>query len=242
MIAPMMDTKDKSDLSQFPRRSLKDCLRLGKLLLEKISNTQVDPHVAIGAIGYSTMNGAAMSALGALRHYGLIEGPRGKGVSATTVLVRASRSDDQALLTELAFRPVVFRHLKEGGFDTCTDDILMKHLEGRGLSARAARDAVKIFRANTAFLVAASDSPASGPPAPPALPALPVPASPSAGPPRSAPPTAKQLATYSFPLAGCDASLVFSGAQLGSEDLAILREHLDVIGRTLAKRQPKSGR
>jgi hypothetical protein len=236
MIAPMMDAEDKSDLSQFPRRSLKDCLRLGKLLLEKISNTQVDPHVAIGAIGYSTMNGAAMSALGALRHYGLIEGPRGKGVSATTVLVRASRSDEQALLTELAFRPVVFRHLKEGGFETCTDDILMKHLEGRGLSARAARDAVKIFRANAAFLVAASDSPASGPPA------LPAPASPSAGPPRSAPPTAKQLATYSFPLAGCDASLVFSGAQLGSEDLAILREHLDVIGRTLAKRQPKPGR
>jgi hypothetical protein len=235
----MMDAKDKSDLSQFPRRSLKDCLRLGKLLLVKISNTQVDPHVAIGAIGYSTMNGAAMSALGALRHYGLIEGPRGKGVSATTVLVRASRSDDQALLTELAFRPVVFRHLKEGGFETCTDDILMKHLEGRGLSARAARDAVKIFRANAAFLGAASDSPAAGPAA---LPALPVPASPSAGPPRSAPPTAKQLATYSFPLAGCDASLVFSGAQLGSEDLAILREHLDVIGRTLAKRQPKSGR
>jgi hypothetical protein len=239
MIASMMDAKDKSDLGQFPRRSLKDCLRLGKLLLEKISNTQVDPHVAIGAIGYSTMNGAAMSALGALRHYGLIEGPRGKGVSATTVLVRASRSDDQALLTELAFRPVVFRQLKEGGFETCTDDILMKHLEGRGLSARAARDAVKIFRANAAFLVAASDSPASGPSV---LPTLPAPASPSAGPPRSAPPTAKQLATYSFPLAGCDASLVFSGAQLGSEDLAILREHLDVIGRTLAKRQPKSGR
>ena len=236
MIGPMMDVKDKADLNQFPRRSLKDCLRLGKLLLEKISNTQVDPHVAIGAIGYSTMNGAAMSALGALRHYGLIEGPRGKGVSATDVLVRASRSDDQALLTELAFRPAVFRQLREGGFETCTDDVLMKHLEGRGLSARAAQDAVKIFRANAAFLVGASDSPASGPPA------LPAPASPSAGPPRSAPPAAKQLATYSFPLAGCDASLVFSGAQLGSEDLAILRKHLDLIGRTLAKRQPKSGR
>ena len=232
----MMDAKDKADLNQFPRRSLKDCLRLGKLLLEKISNTQVDPHVAIGAIGYSTMNGAAMSALGALRHYGLIEGPRGKGVCATAALVKASRSDDQALLAELAFRPAVFRQLKEGGFETCTDDVLMKHLEGRGLSARAARDAVKIFRANAAFLVDASDSPASRPPA------LPAPASPSAGPPRSAPPTAKQLATYSFPLAGCDASLVFSGAQLGSEDLAILRKHLDLIGRTLAKRQPKSGR
>ena len=236
MIGPMMDVKDKADLNQFPRRSLKDCLRLGKLLLEKISNTQVDQHVAIGAIGYSTMKGAAMSALGALRHYGLIEGPRGKGVCATAALVKASRSDDQPLLTELAFRPAVFRHLKEGGFETCTDDVLMKHLEGRGLSARAARDAVKIFRANAAFLVDASDSPASGPPA------LPAPASPSAGPPRSAPPAAKQLATYSFPLAGCDASLVFSGAQLGSEDLAILRKHLDLIGRTLAKRQPKSGR
>jgi len=177
-----------------------------------------------------------MSALGALRHYGLIEGLRGKGVCATAALVKASRSDDQALLTELAFRPAVFRQLKEGGFETCTDDVLMKHLEGRGLSARAARDAVKIFRANAAFLVGASDSPASGPPA------LPAPASPSAGPPRSAPPAAKQLATYSFPLAGCDASLVFSGAQLGSEDLAILRKHLDLIGRTLAKRQPKSGR
>jgi hypothetical protein len=236
MIGLMMDAKDKADLNQFPRRSLKDCLRLGKLLVEKISNTQVDQHVASGAIGYSTMNGAAMSALGALRHYGLIEGPRGKGVSATAVLVRASRSDDQALLTELAFRPAVFRQLKEGGFETCTDDVLMKHLEGRGLSARAARDAVRIFRANAAFLVDASDSSASGPPA------LPAPASPSAGPPRSAPPAAKQLATYSFPLAGCDASLVFSGAQLGSEDLAILRKHLDLIGRTLAKRQPKSGR
>ena len=168
----MMDAKDKADLNQFPRRSLKDCLRLGKLLLEKISNTQVDQHVAIGAIGYSTMNGAAMSALGALRHYGLIEGPRGKGVCATAALVKASRSDDQALLTELAFRPAVFRQLKEGGFETCTDDVLMKHLEGRGLSARAARDAVKIFRANAAFLVDASDSPASGPPA------LPAPASP----------------------------------------------------------------
>jgi hypothetical protein len=162
MIGPMMDAKDKTDLNQFPRRSLKDCLRLGKLLLEKISNTQVDQHVAIGAIGYSTMNGAAMSALGALRHYGLIEGPRGKGVCATAALVKASRSDDQALLTELAFRPAVFRQLKEGGFETCTDDVLMKHLEGRGLSARAARDAVKIFRANAAFLVDASDSPASG--------------------------------------------------------------------------------
>ena len=236
MIGLMMDAKDKADLNQFPRRSLKDCLRLGKLLLEKISNTQVDQHVAIGAIGYSTMNGAAMSALGALRHYGLIEGLRGKGVCATAALVKASRSDDQPLLTELAFRPAVFRHLKEGGFETCTDDVLMKHLEGRGLSARAARDAVKIFRANAAFLVDASASPASGPPA------LPAPASPSAGPPRSAPPAAKQLATYSFPLAGCDASLVFSGAQLGSEDLAILRKHLVLIGRTLAKRQPKSGR
>ena len=223
-----MKAKDKVDrLSQFPRRSLEDCLRLGKQLLTKIGSSQVEPQVAIGAIGYTTMNGAAMSTLGALRQYGLIDRPRGKGVSASAVLVKATQSNDHALLAEVAFRPTVFRQLREGGYETCADDVLMKQLEGRGLSSRAAHEAVNVFRANTTFLGAAPNSPVFSSTAPP-------PAEPS----KPAPSPAKQLAAYSFPLAGCDASLVFSGTRLGPEDLAILREHLDVISRTLAKRQP----
>jgi hypothetical protein len=228
MIGPTMKAKDKVDrLSQFPRRSLEDCLRLGKQLLTKIGSSQVEPQVAIGAIGYTTMNGAAMSTLGALRQYGLIDRPRGKGVSASAVLVKATQSNDHALLAEVAFRPTVFRQLREGGYETCADDVLMKQLEGRGLSSRAAHEAVNVFRANTTFLGAAPNSPVFSSTAPP-------PAEPS----KPAPSPAKQLAAYSFPLAGCDASLVFSGTRLGPDDLAILREHLDVISRTLAKRQP----
>ena len=228
MIGTTMKAKDKVDrLSQFPRRSLEDCLRLGKQLLTKIGSSQVEPQVAIGAIGYTTMNGAAMSTLGALRQYGLIDRPRGKGVSASAILVKAAHSNDHALLVEVAFRPTVFRQLREGGYETCADDVLMKQLEGRGLTSRAAREAVNVFRANTTFLGAAPNSPVFSSTAPP-------PAEPS----KPAPSPAKQLAAYSFPLAGCDASLVFSGTRLGPEDLAILREHLDVISRTLAKRQP----
>jgi hypothetical protein len=230
-----MEDSKVNGLGQFPRKSLEVCLKQGRLLLEKIGSSQVEPSVAASAIGYSTMNGAAMCALAALKSYGLIERPRGRNVSVSDLLERAAKSLDPKLLEEISLSISLFRHMKEGGYDSCTDEVLAQHLQTKGLSPRAAREAIAVFRANAAFL---------GTPSPSAMPAgseirhADIPNRSAAPEKRSLQVPIKPLAAYSFPLAGCDASLVFSGQHLGPEDLEILREHLDVIGRTLAKRQP----
>jgi len=222
-------TAQKTELSQFPRRDLPSCVKLGKMLLESIGDSRVEPAVAATTIGYGTLNGSAMTTLGALKQYGLIERPRGKSVSVSAILVEVLKTNDPATLAELAYRPAVFRHLRDGNYASGTDEVVARHLKELGLTARAARDAVTVFRANLEFLGA---SPPNGHPPEMPLPAVNQPPKPKA----SAPPQ-KPAVSYTFPLANGDATVTFSGGPPEAEDMAILREHLTVIAKTVAKRQ-----
>ena len=219
----------KTELRQFPRRDLPSCIKMGKTLLEKMGDSQVEALVAATTIGYTTLNGSAMTTLSALKQYGIIERPRGKSVSVSAVLTEVLKTNDRATLEEMAYRPAVFRHLRDGNYATGTDEVVSKHLKELGLTARAARDAVAVFRVNLEFL---GTLPPNGRPAEEPLPAVNQSLKPK--------PTAlpqKHAVSYTFPLANGDATVTFSAGPPEKEDMAILQEHLAVIAKTVAKRQ-----
>jgi len=229
---PFMALNTVEPLNKFPRRTLVDCLRLGLILMENIGSTMVTAETVATTLGYSTLkNGAAATALGSLRQYGIIDRPWGKEISISASLVAFKQTNDVEVLKEMAWRPRVFQMLRDGKFESCTDDVAKKHLEGQGLTVRAAREAVEIFRSNLRFL----ENPILVPDQVTIALVDPKFATRTRPQPLKTSPLPSPIATYSFHLDGCDASLVFSGAKIGSKDLDILCEHLFVIKRNLDK-------
>jgi hypothetical protein len=155
-------TSDKSPRS--PINPLADAIEQVRKLHGSIGRATVKPETAAIALGYKGLNGAALTALGTLSQYGLIE--RSKGTVAITplslrILHPTGDAQRKKSLREAALSPKIFRELFENYLD-CTADVLSSHLVQSGFNVDRAKRAASVFVANKAFADLSADGTLEG--------------------------------------------------------------------------------
>lgn len=200
------------------------------------------PEAAVKAMNYSGLNGAALTTLASLTHYGLVDRPGGR-VAVTPLAVRIlhPKSDEQRLasLREAALLPKAFSETITG-YEDCSADVIAAHLIQVGYVKERAKKVAKIYTDNKLFarLHEAGNVPEEQPPAkepvgtssndqPPGKAATPTisPALPEA---MNQP---KMLAQYSIPLGANQATLSFIGETLTAEDFDALVDFVQFTKR-----------
>lgn len=102
---------------RYPRHSLVKSIEMTRKLFSGAHQARVDVDAAAKVIGYSgSGGGAAASALGALRQYGLVDGLRGDvAVSDLAMRILQPMNEDEriAALHEAAMKPEIFERIVE---------------------------------------------------------------------------------------------------------------------------------
>jgi hypothetical protein len=232
-----MSEEIKKDRSRnYPKMSLSDAVDMVKKLYSKAGKAKISPEVAVGALGYNGMNGAALGTLGTLTQYGLIDRERGKNVSVSPLAIRLIHplNPDQEIASkqESSLLPQVFRELYSTGFHKCDEELIANHLIQNGFTPEGARKAASVFKENVTIAKLdevslniniesgtedkANDSAKNDSAKPSATPA---PIDYSKG--------KKVLATYSVPLGSNEATITFTGEKLSVEDFESLGDFVE---------------
>lgn len=247
--------QDRSPRS--PVLPLAECIVLTSKLFDAIRTAIVGPEIAVKPLGYGSTNGAAMTTVATLAQYGLIDRTNGK-VSVTPLAVRIlhpkSESQKEEAIREAALTPKVMRELFEGYLE-CSEEVIKGHLIQSGFNSDRARRIAAIHIDNRAFAKLAQpqissdegeDSPVTGPEKNNAIaqnapipsikqqslepnPAMAVPISVNSG--------LKTLAQYTIPLGGNQATLVFMGEKLTSDDFDALIDFVEFTKRQFERAQ-----
>lgn len=135
-----------------PSMTLAGAVDYAKKLYAKAGKTKIKAEVAVNALGYAGLNGAALTTLGALSQYGLISRDKGGIVTISDAAVRLMHpvNDDQKMhtLEELALNPNVFNELYTDGFHNGTEDLIANHLIQNGFTPEKAKKAATVFKEN----------------------------------------------------------------------------------------------
>jgi hypothetical protein len=234
---------DKSPRS--PNYSLEDALEYVKKLHTQIGKATIKPESAVIALGYKSMNGAALTTLGTLSQYGLIE--RSKGTVAVTPLaIRILHSTGEAqrktALREAALSPKVFKEIHEN-LGQCSAEVLTSHLIQDNFTPDRAKRAASVYVANKSF-ANLDDSgnerddetsnrgtaqPKNGDSKADRGEETPQPGRKEAG----------VLAQYLIPLAESEATLTFKGKNLSASDLDLLVDYIELFKKQF-ERKPKA--
>ncbi len=252
------ETQSKDRSPRAPGITLESALDLAGKLYLQIRGTAVPPESAVKALGYSGLNGSALSALGSLSQYGLIDRPKSK-VAITQLAIKALHPVGEAqkiqAVREAALTPKVFTDALQG-FDDCGIEIIKSQLIQSGFTPDRARKVADVFIENREFAkldrpsIVSDDSRTDDTqdeerggdggiekqqetrikaPSVTAIPALPT--------------DQKMLAQYSIPLGGNSAQLIFSGEELLPDDFDALIEYVELFKRQFERklaRTPKS--
>jgi hypothetical protein len=241
-----MTTEIKRDRSpNFPKMPLAQALEIVAGLHKKAGKSQIRAEVAANALGYSGLNGAALTTIGALNQYGLLERARGEGISVSPLAIRllhpVSDAQIQTDRREAALKPRVFEELATGGFQHAADEVITHHLIQQVFTHDGARRASSVFLANAGFThlhnddikpseemkITAEQNKEDTSKPPPNVPSTPP--SKPAEPPLAA--GEKVLAKYSVPLGSNEATIVFTGTALHPEDFDALVEYVQLFKR-----------
>jgi hypothetical protein len=192
-------------------------------------------------LGYSTLNGASLTVIGALKRYGFLEDSGdGLKVSANAVTILELEEEDpsyKAAIRTAAYQPTFFSELRsEYGENLPSDGNLRHHLIRKGFQSKAADEVIRIYRDNLELLEDEEDG-YNGPevitvPAVAAEPETAKTPAPGKGPVRS----------YTFALSpDSKVDLVFHG-EITDDSLKALRDYVDITVRVLGglKGEPKS--
>jgi hypothetical protein len=236
-----------------PNISLADAIGLAKKLYEKAGKAKIKAEVAVNALGYAGLNGAALTTLGALSQYGLVDREKGGIVlvspSAIRLIHPLNKEQEIQTLRELALKPQVFLELFEGGFQNGTDDLIANHMIQNGFTPEKAKKSSVVFKAN----IDLANLKESG---------IKLPSDASndtkrtdftlAGAPKDLqdghdkiygdPATDKikgknVLAQYSIPLGSNEATLVFKGDKLSADDFDALGEFVEFAKKQFERKQ-----
>ena len=135
-----------------PNIALAAGIELAKKLYEKAGKAKIKAQVAVNALGYAGLNGAALTTLGALNQYGLVDREKGGIVAISPSAIRLihplNKDQETQTLRELALKPQVFMELYDGGFQNGTDDLIANHLIQNGFTPERAKKASVVFKAN----------------------------------------------------------------------------------------------
>ncbi len=138
---------------RYPRQNLSKSLEMVKKLFNGVHNSKVDMDTAAKVIGYAgSGGGAASSALGALRQFGLVDGLRGDiAVSELTMRIIQPMNDSEKAeaLHEAATKPEVFGRVitQFGGKLPLSDEPIIAFLiRQEGFSAIGASELIEALR------------------------------------------------------------------------------------------------
>lgn len=136
-----------------PGVPLEAAIKVAGRLYNALRNASVKPDVAAKALGYSGLNGTALTALGMLSQYGLID--RSKGMVtiaplAMSILHPLSTSQADEAIRVAALTPRVFEELNQG-FHDCAPGVIENHLIHQGFSPDRARKVGAVYAENRAF-------------------------------------------------------------------------------------------
>jgi hypothetical protein len=245
-----MSEEIKKDRSRnYPRMSLADALELAKRLYAKAGKAKISPVVAVGALGYNGLNGAALGTLGGISQYGLIDRERGKSVSISPLaikLIHPLNSDQEiASKRESVLLPQVFKELFDGGFHKCDEDLIVNHLVQNDFTPEGAKKAASVFKENVSIaklqedsIIEAGESEqkehiGSGI----SLTSVNVVPHPENETPIELNKIKKVLATYSIPLGANEATITFTGEELSAEDFTALGEYVTLFKAQFERKQ-----
>lgn len=152
-----------------PGVPLTDAITVASKLYNAIRGASVKPDVAVKALGYSGLNGAALTTLGMLSQYGLIE--RSKGMVtisplAMGILHPLGQSQKDAAIRTAALSPRVFEELNEGFLD-CAPGVIENHLIHQGFNPDRAKKVAAVYAENRTF--ANLQNPSNLPDSPPTM-------------------------------------------------------------------------
>lgn len=138
-----------------PKSTLEDAISMARKLLGKLGKAAVKREVAAGSLGYGGMNGAALTALATLNHYGLTEGEHGGALRLSTLAVKLihplNEKQMEESLREAALHPTIFAELYEGGYGSCDEETLCNHLIQKDFTQEGAKKAASVFKENLLF-------------------------------------------------------------------------------------------
>src|SRR5580658_3192696 len=100
----------------YPQYGLTETIEMARKIWKKEERTVVSPDVAVKALGYQGLNGAARTKLASLRQFGLLDEVKGGGVKisglAMNLIHHATGSTEyQEAIKEAALRPTLYREL-----------------------------------------------------------------------------------------------------------------------------------
>src|ERR1700733_7190159 len=239
-----------------PRFTLSESVELVSNLYKKVGKAQIKPQVAASTLGYASLNGSALGAIGAFNQYGLIERSRGEGLSISQLAIKLIHpvNDDQLLAAkrEAALKPNVYADLYAGNFQHCAEDVIKNHLIQEGFTANGARKTAAVFKANIEYanlldenFKLDSESKITQNENVTETSIEPKPLEKSSITSKDKPIQEDKdllkrevvLANYSIPLVECEAVLVFKGERLTSKDFDALIEYVELFKRRIVRQQ-----
>ena len=221
-----------------PSTPLTDAIEQARKLHSQIGRAKVKPESAVIALGYKGLNGAALSTLGTLSQYGLID-RSGSQVAITPLALKILHptGEDQRreALRDAALNPPIFREIQKQ-YDQCSVEVLTSHLVQQNFTPDRARKTASIYAENKGF---ANLSAPNG----------------DTQETTQAPDISKQgqspfvlsevkvdgpqavLARYSIPLIGNEATITFVGEDLTADDFDALKEFIDYCKKQFQRKQ-----
>jgi hypothetical protein len=135
----------------YPTLSLPESIERIRKVFAKEHRHKASPEVVAKAIGYTGLNGASVSAISALKKYGLLDEVGSDlqlSSTAMSILVDVPGSKERAeAITKAAFTPVLFQELKKQYGETLpSDDNVRSFLLKRGFAPSSVDAPIKHYR------------------------------------------------------------------------------------------------
>ncbi len=227
----------KTRSPNYPQLSLGEAIEAIRPVLKAENRNKMSRAVLAKHLGYSSLNGRALTKIGAIRAFGLIDGSgddlRVSDDAVSLLLAPEGSSTRELAKARAAMRPALFKELRADFPTTPSPENLQYELVKRGYTQEAAGKAAETYLA-TMRLVGESEGGYNPPSDQEEGEAMETPSTDLGGmtrppppAPRKAPPGSRQAV---FPLSEGDVTMVFP-AELSAEGYRELRDYLDIFLR-----------
>lgn len=148
----------KTRSPNYPSLNLRDAISKACALWEKEYQHPTPREVVAKSLGYSGLNGASMSQIGALRSYGLIEQVGDQSLKVTDIAMTAFIHDPgsperKEAIQQMAFAPAVFSELRSVYGQTLpSNSNVTAHLIRKGFTPKSATEVIRTYRDTLDFV------------------------------------------------------------------------------------------
>lgn len=138
----------------YPSLTLAEAVERLRKVYEGVHTYPTPKEVIAENMGYSSMSGRALTLLGTMRRYGLLDSEGGGLLKITALAVSilelpAGSSERQRAFEQAAFTPVLFSELHAEFPDKLPNDAMLRHhLIKKGFMPKASDEIIRVYKAN----------------------------------------------------------------------------------------------